>query len=163
LKSPRSAYTFLRQGGHWLMVYVGLWLLLGGASGWAVGLLFALAATGLSLWLRLPVPGLQLRRLPAFLGFFALEVLWGAWDVARRALHPRMPLDPAWVAHTLTCADPRVRLVLSGMVGLMPGTLSSHIENDALHLHVLDQTQAWRLPVERMETHLARLFGVSNA
>jgi multicomponent Na+:H+ antiporter subunit E len=146
-----------------MLVYVSVWLLLSGADGWAFGLIFALAATVLSLWLRMPFPRLRLLYLPVFLGFFLMEVLLGAWDVARRALHPGMPLDPAWVTHVLKCTDPGVRLALSAMVGLMPGTLASHMDDDTLHLHVLDQSQAWRLPVQKMEMHLARLFGVKHS
>lgn len=158
---PRSNQALLRHGTHWLLVYAAVWLLLSGASGWAFGLVCVLAATGLSLWLRLPPLGLRLFHLPPLVGFFLHAVFVGAWDVARRALHPRMPLDPAWVTHACACANPRVRLLLSALVGLMPGTLASHIDEDMLHLHVLDQGQAWRLPVETMETHLARLFGAS--
>jgi multicomponent Na+:H+ antiporter subunit E len=146
-----------------MLGYFCLWLLLTGASGWAFGLVLALAASVLSLWLQLPFPRLKVFHLPAFLGFFLLEVLVGAWDVARRALHPRMPLDPAWVTHRFQCADPRVRLGLSALVGLMPGTLASHIADDTLHLHVLDHAQAWRLPVQKMEMHLARLVGAASA
>lgn len=163
MKSTRSPQALLRQGSYWLLVYAALWLLLSGASGWAFGLICALAATGLSLWLKLPPVGLRLVYLPRLLLFFLHETLMGAWDVARRALHPKLPLDPAWVTHSLDCANPRVRLLLSAMVGLMPGTLSTHIEEDTLHLHILDQRQAWRLPVEKMETHLARLLEASDA
>lgn len=163
MKSPRSPQALLRHGSYWLLVYAALWLLLSGASGWAFGLVCALAAAGLSLWLRLPPLGLRLSYLPRFLHFFLLETLMGAWDVARRALHPKLPLDPAWVTHSLDCADPRVRLLLPAMVGLMPGSLSTHMDEDTLHMHILDQRQAWRLTVEKMETHLARLLGVSVA
>jgi len=145
-----------------MLVYTGLWLLLSGGQGWAFGLALALAASVLSLWLGLPFPRWRLLHLPPFLAFFLYEMLLGAWDVARRALHPAMPLEPAWVTHRFESADPRVRLVLCGMVGLMPGTLCSHIDGDTLHLHVLDQAQAWQLPVEKMETHLSRLYGPSH-
>lgn len=163
MKSPRSRQALVRQGSYWLLMYAALWLLLSGASGWVFGLVCALAAAGLSLWLKLPSLGLRLSYLPRFLLFFFLETWLGAWDVARRALHRRLPLDPAWVTHSLDCSDPRVRLLLSAMVGLMPGTLSTHIAEDSLHLHILDQRQEWRLQVEKMETHLARLLGASSA
>jgi multicomponent Na+:H+ antiporter subunit E len=159
LKPPPYAPVVLRQFSVWMLVYICLWLLLTGANGWAFGLICALAATVLTLWLNLPLPRWRLLHLPAFLGFFLFEMLMGAWDVARRALHPAMPINPVWVTHGFGCADPRVRLALSAMVGLMPGTLCSHIDDDTLHLHVLDQNQAWQLPVQQMETHLARLFG----
>lgn len=163
MRPPLSALFILRQGSCWLLVYVSVWLFLSGADGWVFGMIFALAATVLSLWLGVSLPRLRPLHLPGFLGFFLLEMLLGAWDVARRALHPRVPLEPAWVTYAFKCADPGVRLVLSAMVGLMPGTLASHIDADTLHLHVLDQSQAWRLPVQKMEMHLARLFGAAHS
>lgn len=162
VKSPSSPHRLLRDGTCWLLVYGALWLLLSGASGWVYGLVCALAAAGLSLWLKLPFAGLKLRYLPPFLFFFFHEVVLGAWDVARRALHPGLPLDPAWVTHSFACSNPRVHLLLSAMVGLMPGTFSTHFDEQTLYLHVLDQRHGWRAPVERMEAHLARLLGASS-
>jgi len=159
VKTSRSLPTLLRHGSYWLLVYAALWVLLSGAAGWLFGLICALAATGLSLWLQLPPLGLRLPYLPRFLLFFFYETLLGAWDVAKRAFHPGLPLDPAWVAYSFNSASPRVRLLLSAMVGLMPGTLSTHFDENALYLHVLDQSQDWRTPVARMEAHLARLLG----
>lgn len=161
MKPPLSAPFILRQGSCWFLVYASVWLILSEAQAWGFGLVVAAAASALSLWLRLPFPPVRLLYLPVFLGFFFVEMLMGAWDVARRALHPGMPLHPAWVSYSFKCADPGVRLALSALVGLMPGTLASHIDGDMLQLHVLDQTQAWRLPVQKMEMHLAHLFGAA--
>lgn len=163
MKTSRSLPTLLRHGSYWLLVYAALWVLLSGATGWVFGLMSALAATGLSLWLQLPPLGLRLLYLPQFLLFFSYETLLGAWDVAKRAFHPQLPLDPAWVTYPFNSANPRVRLVLSAMVGLMPGTLSTHFDENVLHLHILDQRQDWRTPVARMEAHLARLLGGTPA
>lgn len=162
MQTLRSPQQLVRHGSYWLLIYGALWLLISDANGLVFGLVCALAATGLSLWLQLPPVGLRLLYLPHFLLFFLTETLLGAWDVARRALHPQLPLDPAWVSYALTCPNPRVRLVLSAMVGLMPGTLSTHVDDKNLYLHILDQRQAWRAPVAKMETHLARLLGAAH-
>lgn len=161
MTTSRSLPILLRHGCYWLLVYAALWVLLSGATGLLFGLTCALAATGLSLWLQLPPLGLRLRYLPRFLFFFFYETLLGAWDVAKRAFHPQLPLDPAWVTYQFDSANPRVRLVLSAMVGLMPGTLATHGDDSTLYLHILDQRQDWRTPVARMEAHLARLLGGS--
>lgn len=163
MQSSRSPQQVLTHGCYWLLLYSALWLLLSGATGWVFGLVCAVAATGLSLWLKLPPPGLRLLYLPHFLLFFLTEILLGAWDVARRALHPKLPLNPAWVIYPLTCTDPRACLLLSAMVGLMPGTLSTHFDEKNLYLHVLDQEQNWHLPIAQMEAHLARLLGATPA
>lgn len=163
MTTSRSLPILLRHGGYWLLVYAALWVLLSGATGLLFGLICALAATGLSLWLKLPPLGLRLLYFPRFLLFYFYETLLGAWDVAKRAFHPQLPLDAAWVTYPFTCANPRVRLVLSAMVGLMPGTLATHGDDSTLYLHILDQRQDWRTPVARMEAHLARLLGGAPA
>lgn len=163
MKTSRSLSMLLRHGSYWLLVYTLLWVLLSGATGLWFGLAYALAAAGLSLWLKLPPLGLRLLYLPRFLVFFLYETLLGAWDVAKRAFDPQLPIDPAWVTYSFHSADPRVRLLLSAMVGLMPGTLATHGDEAMLYLHILDKGQDWLTPVAQMEAQLARLLGGTSA
>ncbi len=159
----RHLRFFQRPGQmlYWLAIYTALWMVLGGGAGLEFGAACVLAATWVSLTLRLRPLYLRLHHLPHFLCFFIYEVAVGAWDVARRALHPRMPVDPALVTYALRCEDSQVRLLLSAMVGLLPGTWASHFDERLLYLHVLDQQQAWQHSVARMEHHLARLLGAT--
>lgn len=146
---------------YWWALFAGVWLIVSGADGWAFGLVCSLLATWVALGLRLQPLYLRFHYLPNFIGFFAYEVAVGAWDVARRALHPRVPLNSALLLYPLRCGDTRVRLMLSAMVGLLPGTWASHFDDQYLHLHVLDQQQSWFESVANMERHLARLLGAS--
>lgn len=155
--SPR--FQRLDQTVYWLVVYAALWVILSGGAGWGFGTVCVLLATWLSLALRLQPLYLNLLYLPHFLCFFFYEVAIGAWDVARRALHPGVPVNPALVTYPLRCAHPQVRLLLSAMVGLLPGTWASHFDDQLLYLHVLDERQAWQDSVAQMERHLARLVG----
>lgn len=155
-----SLVTYRRDGLYWLLASVLLWWLLAGNAGWYLGLPLALLASALAIRLQLPWPRLDWRQAPELLLFFAWQLLRGGWDVARRAVHPRMPLDPAWVELSLDCRNPQVQLLLSALVGLLPGTLASHVHKDCLHLHVLDQQQPWQPVVRQLEHHLAALFGV---
>lgn len=156
---PRTAFSLkLRNSPFWLLLHAGLWMLLSGGSGWYLGLPVVIAATLLSCWLQATPWYLRLTRLPALLGFFLYELLLGGWDVARRALHPGMPMDPAWVRYDLQTPNPQVHLLLSAIVGLMPGTLSSRFDQECLHLHVLDQQQPWPATVAHMEHLLAALL-----
>ena len=96
--------------------------------------------------------------------FYALKhMLLGGWDVARRALHPRSPLQPAWHPFILTSDSPRVRLLLSAMVGLLPGTLVSRIEGDEMQVHVLDASMPWQATIADLEQHLVRLLDTGEA
>lgn len=154
-----SLASYAGRTAYWLMLYAALWLILAGGAGLGFGAVCVLLATWLSLALGLQPLYLKLFYLPHFVFFFMREVVAGAWDVARRALHPRVPIAPALVSYPLGCANPRVRLLLSAIVGLLPGTWASHFDDQFLHLHVLDQRQDWRASVAEMERQLARLLG----
>ncbi len=139
--------------------WLALWALLTQAQGWAFGVPIAAMATFVGYRLGLRCGNLRLRVLPAFVGFFLCKLFSGGWDVARRALHPRLPIAPDWQTFALSSRDPRVCLLLSAMVGLLPGTLSSHHTGQTLHIHALDQHQDWQGTVARLEELLSRLLG----
>lgn len=139
--------------------WLALWAVLSDAEAWTFGVPVAAIASMAGYRLRLRCGALRLQVLPVFLGFFLRELFSGGWDVARRALLPRLPIAPGWQTFTLATCDPRARLLLSAMVGLLPGTLSSHHDGRVLHVHALDQHQDWRRTVARLETLLSRLLG----
>lgn len=147
------------QALPWLLFYTLVWVFLTGARGWGFALVLVPAASAMSVALGARLPAVYWRRLPVFVGWY-LRALWaGGWDVARRALHPRLPLAPAWVDYTFTCPNPRVRLLLSALVGLLPGTFATHYAGERLSIHVLDHTQPWAEVVCQLEAQLARLLG----
>lgn len=141
-----------------LAFWLALWALLSSNQGWEFGVPLALLATWASLKVKLQVGPVHLRYLPSFLGFFLAELFIGGWDVARRAWHPRLPIAPQWVTYEMTTEQPRVHLLLSAMVGLLPGTFASHFEGQTLYVHALDQRQHWRNTAQRLEQHLERLL-----
>ena len=144
---------------YWTLLYAVLWALFAEGGGWALGVPSVLLAVALSLWLELRPLRLRLLALPGFVGFFLRHMLVGAWDVASRALRPRCPLQPAWHDYPLTSTSPRVRLLLSALVGLLPGTLASGIEGERMRVHVLDERQPWQRVVAELEQRLQRLLG----
>ena len=143
--------------------WLGVWALLSNAEGWTFGIPLAAIATFAGYRLELRCGSLRWQAIPAFLGFFLRELFSGGWDVARRALHPSLPVSPAWKTFALTSRDPRVCLLLSAMVGLLPGTLSSHYEDQTLHVHTLDQHQDWEKTVAQLELRLSQLLGEQTA
>lgn len=147
---------------YWLVLFAVLWLLLSGGSGWLLGSLSVLGAAGLTVWLGLKPIRIRLKFLPVFVFFFAKALISGGWDVAKRAFQPTMPLSPAWLEYPLTAQSPRVRLVFSAMVGLLPGTFSSGYEGDVMTVHVLDQRHPWEDTARLLELHLMRLLGESD-
>lgn len=96
-----------------------------------------------------------------FLPFFLWESLRGGVDVARRALDPRLALAPATLDLRLRLSDERERVLLAGILSLVPGTVSAELSATHIRLHVLDH----RLPIEntvrRVEARIAGVFGES--
>lgn len=154
----RQLLGFLLSLGAWLV----LWALLSGNQGWAFGAPLAVFAACVSWQVSLHAEPVHLKHLPAFLGFFLAELFVGGWDVARRAWHPRLPIKPQWVHYQMSSTEPRVQLLLSAMVGLLPGTLASHFDGQTLCLHALDHRQNWYETIARLERKLDRLLKKSH-
>ncbi len=81
---------------------------------------------------------IQASRLPGFAVWFLWHSLRGGLDVARRALQPRMPLQPGFINYKLTLEPGSPRVFLVNCLSLLPGTLSAELEGDELILHALD-------------------------
>jgi multicomponent Na+:H+ antiporter subunit E len=145
--------------------FLGLWVVLIGTapSDFIAGVLVSGAATWTSLAL-LP-PGLQRVRLMALL-LLIPRFLWksvvAGWDVARRALDPRLPLRTGFVSYPARFRGP-ARNAFVSYSSLLPGTLPVEDDGETLIYHCLDigQPVAAELAVE--ETALARVFGRSNS
>lgn len=151
------------DGLGWMLLYSALWALFAEGGGWSLGVPSILLAVVLSVWLGVRPWQPSLRALPGFIGFFLGRMIAGGWDVAVRALHPRLPLQPAWLDYPLRSESPRVRLLLSALVGLLPGSLSSRVEGDRMRVHVLDERQAWEPTVVELEQRLAKLLDTEIA
>lgn len=149
----------LADGFFWLFTYTLVWWLLTGGAGWGFGAPWIVAASALSLRLRLGPARIKLLHLPGFLVFFIRRLWAGGWDVARRALHPQCPLNPGWASYSLRSQNVQERILLSAMVGLFPGTLAAQIDGDQLRVHTLDLKGNWHQEIAALEAQLARLLG----
>ena len=55
-----------------------------------------------------------------------------------------------------------MRLLLSALVGLLPGTLASRIDGGQLRVHVLDEQLPWQATIAELERRLERLLGAAG-
>jgi multicomponent Na+:H+ antiporter subunit E len=139
--------------------FIAFWIVLIGAdaSQLAVGLVTAAAATWLSL--RLLPPGAMVAR-PAALPALALRFVWlsvvAGWDVARRALDPRMPLRPGFVTYPVRFPPGPARIVFSTFTSLLPGTVPAGDDGAALLYHCLDVEQPIASQLAAEEAMLSR-------
>lgn len=136
----------------------------GQAKGWAIPLLGVAAATLASLAL-LP-PGRGRWRLPGllrFLPFFLHRSVHGGIDVARRALDPRLPIDPGPIVYTVRLPAGAARTFFAGVLGLLPGTLGTELRGRRLRVHALDRRLPVAATLRELEERVADLFGVPLA
>jgi len=155
-----STIIFLKRLG----LLIGLWLVLSSnePSAWLVGALAAAAAAAISLRLLPPTGravrlGTVLRLTPGFLWVSLL----GGLDVAWRAFHPRLPLQPAWIAYRVRLPTGAARVSLGNEISLMPGTLAAGGQGDALYVHCLDRGRPIEAQVAAEEERIAESIGLT--
>ncbi len=105
----------------------------------------------------------RLKGFLAFVGFFLLQSVRSGIDVARRALHPRLPIDPNFVRFEFRLPPGPARVFLVNTISLLPGTLSVELQDTSALIHVLDE----RLPIAHtlriLEGRVAEMFGLDLA
>jgi multicomponent Na+:H+ antiporter subunit E len=159
-QAPGARRT-LAWGGEVFVALFAVWLALNGGSAWASGLAFSAlgALAGATL-----APGTASLWRPwqvlSFAAFFLRESLRGGLDVARRALHPRLPVQPHFVDHALRLPAGPPRTLMVGMVSLLPGSLSADLDlsRNVLRVHLLAEDAGAGL--DELESRIAALFGL---
>ena len=136
------------------------WILTEGAmDSWLVGAPVVVCAA-LASGALLPRVSWSWSGITRFVPFFLWHSLYGGVDVARRALHPRLPIAPALFDHKWRLPPGLPRVFMANTVSLLPGTLSAELGEEYLHVHVLDKTGAFASDLALVEARVARLFGL---
>lgn len=155
--------ALIKTAGIRFALIAGVWVVLTGGSFayWGLGLLVIGAATVTSL---LTMPAGAWPWSPAglarFVPYFAWQSLRGGYDVARRALHPRLPIHPGVVQYRLRLPDGPWRVFFVNALSLMPGTATLSLEADILEVHALDRTAQIANDIRKLEDHVADLFAI---
>lgn len=155
----------MRAAMERFVLFAAAWVVLTGA--YPGKLYFALPAVLGATWASLrmlppsrrrgsPVAGLRLAG-----GFLARSVMGGI-DVARRALHPRMPLAPGWRALPTRLPEGGARVALAGELSLLPGTLVAGSREDRLLVHCLDVRQDVASAMALEEARIAQAAGLDE-
>lgn len=156
----------LLAGAFRVACFAALWMVLaeGDLRGWWLGLVFAALAAWASLRLAPPGPGrISIRGLVAFVPYFLQVSIRGAVDVAIRAFRSPPAADPAILDLPLRLPGGPAATFLSGVVGLLPGTLGTNLSEDRLKIHVIDRNVDNELEFRRLERRVGALFGVDPA
>lgn len=137
------------------------WILTGGEPGsWLIGGVVIVLATltSLSLLPKIPFSTLGFIR---FVPFFLWRSFKGGIDVARCALHPRLPLAPSLREYTFRLPKGPARVFMANTVTLLPGTLSVDVGDAGLLVHMLDETRPFDTELDAVERRVADLFGLA--
>jgi multicomponent Na+:H+ antiporter subunit E len=159
VRTTAVARRIVAYGCLWSLLW---WLLSGGAAeSWLVGGPTVLAAAAMSAWLAPVAPWRwTVGGLARFSWHFGLASLLGGVDVAWRAIHPRLPIDPRMLNYRSRLPAGTARIFFANVVSLCPGTVSAHVRDDVLRIHVLDARQPVRARLDDLERAVAALFGV---
>jgi multicomponent Na+:H+ antiporter subunit E len=140
-----------------------IWLGLNGAdwSSWIVGGPVVIAAAWISVKLLPAIPWhWSASGALAFAGFFLRESWRGGWDVACRALSPKLALSPAIVCVPFHLPSGAARLFFCGTISLLPGTAVVEITEKSLCVHALDGSPRVEEELRELENRVAALFGL---
>jgi multicomponent Na+:H+ antiporter subunit E len=125
------------------------------------GVAAALAAAAVSLRL-VPPTGNRIRPLALAelaVRFLGSSVIAGA-DVARRALDPRLPIDPGFLRYPVGLPRGALRNRFTTLASLLPGTVPiGPDEHDQLVVHCLDRRQPIAEQLAAEEAQLLRVVG----
>jgi multicomponent Na+:H+ antiporter subunit E len=158
-----SAAIPLRPAITRAIVFLGVWVVL---SGYALvdllpGVMAALAATWVSLHL-LPfgTNRMQLLTLSKVVARFLYQSVLAGADVARRALDPKLPLDPGFIRYSTGLPPGTARNAFTTLMSLLPGTVPvGSDQNGALLIHCLDIRQPVTAQLAVEEALLIRVTG----
>jgi multicomponent Na+:H+ antiporter subunit E len=151
---------FVAYGAVWALFW---WLLSKGqADSWLVGGPTVLAAAGISVWL---APSRRWHwtfgGLACFAWHFGCASLAGGVDVAWRAIHPRLPIDPRMMEYESRLPAGTARVFFANAISLCPGTVSAQVRGATLRIHVLDVQQPVHARLADLERAVGALFGVA--
>ncbi len=73
-----------------------------------------------------------------YIPVFLWKLLLANFDIARRVLSPKIPLNPGIVRIRTNLKGDFGKLTLANSITLTPGTLAIDVEGDSLYIHTVD-------------------------
>ena len=126
------------------LLLFAFWLLLSGHYDfWFIGLGFISSASAVFLARRMGVvdaEGLPLDLVPGLLRYAPWlfgTVIQANFDVARRILHPRLPITPTVIRVPAEQRTAPGRVSYANSITLTPGTISLEVSDDEIEVHAL--------------------------
>ena len=152
---------------HTVSIFValaGVWLLLSGHYDPLIltfGVFSCALVTYLALRFRLVDPEsypLHMGwRLVAYWGWLIVEIVKANYDVARRVLDPRLPIDPRLFETKMSQTSDLGRVIYANSITLTPGTISLDLGDDRILVHALTREGQDAVETGEMDAKVAAL------
>ena len=75
-----------------------------------------------------------------YLVVFMKNLVLSNWDVAKRVIDPKLPINPGIVAIKTNLQEDYKKLMLANSITLTPGTITMDVQDDTLFIHWIDVT-----------------------
>ncbi len=156
--------TSLSSLGIRTLLFATLWWVIteGEMNSWFIGAPVVVLVVFASRVL-LPGVSLSVAGVARFLPFYLWHSLHGGVDVARRALHPQLPISPVICDYCWRLPPGLPQVFMANIVSLLPGTLSVELDDEYLRIHVLDETIILDSELEVLEKKVAGVFALDIA
>ncbi|MCF6172836.1 MAG: Na+/H+ antiporter subunit E [Campylobacteraceae bacterium] len=73
-----------------------------------------------------------------YLVVFLKNLVLSNWDVAKRVIDPKLPINPGIVAIKTELKEDYKKLMLANSITLTPGTITMDVKDDTLYIHWID-------------------------
>jgi multicomponent Na+:H+ antiporter subunit E len=163
-KSP-SAFRRVRCVLLPASAFSAIWWTLNPAdpASWIIGAPAIIVATATALLIPQPTaPPLAPWGALQFAGFFVVQTVVGATDVALRAFNPFARPEPGFMTWTTRLPDGAARVAFANAITLLPGTLTAHMEGDRFTIHLLDTRTDPAPQLAVLEARVAAMFALDT-
>ena len=89
------------------------------------------------------------------------QIVLSGWDVARRIVHPRLPIAPTMTRFAPTQKTPLGLVIHANSITLTPGTIAVDVGHGEIMVHALTAEGAAQLAGSEMDRRVTRLEGQS--
>ena len=150
-------------------VLLGFYILWTHTLNWSDWLVFFIFAFFVAFFFSNPqkFPAITLKKVAYsvfYIFYLFIAIVKSNFDVARRVVQPKIPINPGIVRVKTRLKSPIGRMILANSITLTPGTLSVDVNGDYFYIHWIDVTDidekgATQKIVAGFEKYLEVIFG----
>lgn len=93
-------------------------------------------------------------KLPVYVVWLLWQIIKANISVARRIIHPQLPIEPQYLKVKLVSNLPLIHLIQANSITLTPGTVSAKIGDGFIQVHTLSRENADELQKGVLEAKL---------